>query len=102
MEATALEFLKIQVDFNNDVISKNIAGISNEEAMIFPDNNANPANFDLVDFVNAKGSGSPAKGYVDVIKAFDWNPQTVGKTDLSYSMAGTIMENVYRMRNNLQ
>lgn len=42
-------------------------------------NNANPANFDLVDFVNAKGSGSPAKGYVDVIKAFDWNPQTVGK-----------------------
>ena len=65
-------------------------------------NNANPANFDLADFVNAKGSGSPAKGYVDVIKAFDWNPQTVGKMDLSYSMAGTIMENVYRMRNNLQ
>lgn len=47
MEATALEFLKIQVDFNNDVISKNIAGISNEEAMIFPDNNANPANWIL-------------------------------------------------------
>lgn len=41
---------------------------------------ANPANFDLADFVNAKGSGSPAKGYVDVIKAF-WleSPATVGK-----------------------
>ena len=47
MEATALEFMKIQVDFNNDVISKNITGISNEEAMIFPDNNANPANWIL-------------------------------------------------------
>ncbi len=44
MEATALEFLKIQFDFNSDVISKNIAAITNEESQMFHQNGANPLN----------------------------------------------------------
>ena len=45
MEATALEFLKIQFDFNSDVISKNIAAITNEESQMFHQNGANPLNW---------------------------------------------------------
>lgn len=47
MDTNALEFLKIQTDFNNDVISKNISGINNEEAMIFPNGEINSANWVL-------------------------------------------------------
>ena len=45
MEATALEFLKIQFDFNSEVISKNIAGITDEESRIFHQDGANPFNW---------------------------------------------------------
>lgn len=46
MEATALDFLKTQLKFSDeDVISKNIDGISNDEAMIFPDGNVNCVNW---------------------------------------------------------
>lgn len=45
MQATALQFLKIQLQFNNEVISKNLAGISNEEAMIFPNGEVNNVNW---------------------------------------------------------
>ena len=45
MQANALQFLKIQLQFNNEVISKNLAGISNEEAMIFPNGEVNNVNW---------------------------------------------------------
>lgn len=45
MQATALQFLKTQLQFNNEVISKNLAGISNEEAMIFPNGEVNNVNW---------------------------------------------------------
>ena len=32
MENNALEFLKTQINFNNNILSKNIDGITNEEA----------------------------------------------------------------------
>ena len=47
MGNTALEFLKIQIDFNNNVLSKNISGITNEEALIFPNGDVNCANWVL-------------------------------------------------------
>ncbi len=45
MEAKALQFMKIQLKFNDQVIVKNIDEISNEEALIFPAGGANPANW---------------------------------------------------------
>ncbi len=45
MEATALEFLKIQFHFNSDVIAGNIEGITDEESRIFHPNGANPLNW---------------------------------------------------------
>lgn len=47
MNTTALEFLKIQLDFNYDVLTKNIKGISNEEALVFPNGDVNCANWVL-------------------------------------------------------
>ncbi|UOE42320.1 hypothetical protein MTP09_06705 [Chryseobacterium suipulveris] len=45
MKATAHEFLKIQLDFNNSVISKNISGIIHEESMVFPNGEVNCMNW---------------------------------------------------------
>lgn len=47
MKNTALEFLKIQLRFNNNVVTENCKGITNEEAMIFPNGNVNCANWVL-------------------------------------------------------
>ena len=47
MKNTALEFLKIQIKFNNNVVTENCKGITNEEAMIFPNGNVNCANWVL-------------------------------------------------------
>ncbi|SKB59938.1 hypothetical protein SAMN05660477_00132 [Soonwooa buanensis] len=47
MENTALEFLKIQLAFNDNVLNKNLEEVSNEEALIFPNGNVNCANWVL-------------------------------------------------------
>lgn len=45
MKDNTLQFLKIQIDFNNSVISKNISGISHKESMVFHEYEANPFNW---------------------------------------------------------
>lgn len=45
METNTVAFIKIQADFNNNIISKNISGISNEEALIFPNGDVNCMNW---------------------------------------------------------
>lgn len=47
MENNALEFLKTQINFNNNILSKNIERITNEEALVFPNGNVNSANWVL-------------------------------------------------------
>ncbi len=56
MEANTLQFLKIQFGFNSSVISKNIAGISNEESLVFPNGNANPANWVLGHLIQVRNA----------------------------------------------
>ena len=45
MKSNAVNLLKTQIEFNNDVILKNIEGISHQESMIFPNGEANCMNW---------------------------------------------------------
>lgn len=47
MVAKALDVLRVQSEFNNSVIKRNIEGISHEESVVFPNGETNPINWVL-------------------------------------------------------
>lgn len=56
MAATAQEVLKIQLNFNSDIITRNIEGISDEESRIFHKNGANPMTWILGHLILVRNS----------------------------------------------
>lgn len=56
MKSNAVQLLETQIKFNFDVANKNMDGISNEEAMIFPNGEANCMNWILGHFIYIRNS----------------------------------------------